>query len=96
MKNSHISILAVAAFALTFISLTGCGGNEPAKETETTKPSAADMFTDDRPAYDAKAINPDAAVNAIDLKAIGNTMADISYDQKSITVNCERYQFSNN
>lgn len=86
MKNSHISILAAATFALTVISLTGCGGNEPAKETESAKPTAADMFKDDRPAYDAKAINPDAAVTAVAIKATGNTMADISYDPKTITV----------
>ncbi len=86
MKNSIKSILAFSILSLTFISLTGCGGNEPAKEAETTKPTAADMFKDDRPEYDAKAINPDAPVNSITLKAIGNTMAEIKYDQSVITV----------
>ncbi len=73
-------------FSISAITFAGCGGNETSGEKEATKPTAADMFKDDRPAYDAKAVNPNAEIIAIDLKATGNTMADIAYDQKMITV----------
>ncbi len=86
MKSFNLHSLTVILFSVSVISLAGCGGSEAPKETETAKPSAADMFKDDRPAYDAAAISPDAEVISIDLKATGNTMADISYDQKILTV----------
>jgi len=86
MKNSIKSIFAALIFTSAIISLAGCGGSEPAMESETEKTNPADLFKDETPAYDAKAINPDAPVSEVNLKAVGNTMSEISYDQKVITV----------
>jgi len=86
MRTNFITVTTSTLFLAAIIALSGCGGNEPAKEAETNKPSAADMFKDDRPAYDAAAINPDAEITSITLKATGNTMAEIAYDPKLITV----------
>ncbi len=78
-------IIAVATTALQFAS---CGGNEntnqePAKED---KVNPADLFKDDRPTYDAKAIDAAAPVVEVNISANGNTMAEMSYDQKEIKV----------
>ena len=79
------SLFIVLTF-VTGIYFAGCGNNEPAKETETPKTNAADLFKDDRPAYDPKAIDPAAPVMEVVLKAEGTSMADMHYDQKVLKI----------
>jgi azurin len=86
MKKFVISATIISFFSIPVFWITGCGGDETTQQTIAKKPNAADLFTDDRPVYDNKAINPDAEVITVDLKATGTSMADMSYDQKTITV----------
>ncbi len=86
MKKYMYFEVPFALFFLVLIALTGCGSNEAPAQKEEEKATAADMFKDDRPVYDSGAINPDAAVNSITVIASGNTMSEMKYDQKVITV----------
>jgi azurin len=61
-----------------------CGGTKEEKSLQES-PSASDLMAE-APAYDASKIDPKAEVVTINLKAIGNTMADISYDNTMIRV----------
>ena len=73
MKNKFKQIVLIASVAVAGSIWSSCGNNEQPKE-EAPKLNAADMFKDDRPAYDAKAIDPAAPVMEIDLKGIGLTL----------------------
>jgi len=84
MKNAYKYYFLSGFLIISFFSLTGCGSGE--KPDDTQKTSASDLFKDDRPVYDAKAINPSAEVTSITISAIGTSMSDMSYDQKTISV----------
>lgn len=86
MKKYFFIKTPLAIFGIILITLSGCGSKEQPAEQDTSKPNAADMFKDDRPAYDATAIDANAAVNSITVSASGNTMAEMKYDQEVITV----------
>lgn len=86
MKKYMYFEMPFALLLFILIVVSGCGGNEPAAEKEGNKPTAADMFKDEHPAYDAKAINAGAPVSEVTLRAVGTTMADMSYDSKLVTV----------
>lgn len=86
MKKYNYLELPIALFAFILITIAGCGGNEKPAEQNDSKPKAADMFKDDRPAYDATTIDANAAVNSVTVTATGNTMAEMKYDQEIITV----------
>lgn len=73
--------MSMAAFS---IALASCGSEAP-KENETKdKVNAADLFKDDRPAYDVTAIDANAEVFEMKISASGNTMAEMVYDQKEM------------
>ncbi len=70
---------------LAFIFLlSSCGGKkqEPTQE-QTAAPS--DLMAE-APVYDATKIDPNAAIQTIKLNAVGNTMADIHYDDTMLVV----------
>lgn len=80
MKNQFHSAILSACCLL----IASCGGTTEQKPVEqTTAPS--ELMTD-APAYDASKIDPTAATQVIELKAIGNTMADISYSDTDLVV----------
>jgi len=84
MKNHSIVFCLAVMFALS-----SCGGNKETKPeepaTSASEPSGSDLMTEG-PAYDPSKINPDAPVMEIILKAEGNTMADMRYDQQELRV----------
>ena len=83
MKSTY-KILAIALFA----NLIAACGNTDNKESgsEEKKINQADLFNDDRPAYDSKAILADAPVVELKISANGNTMAEMNYDTKELKV----------
>lgn len=85
MQATKKIVSAIFFFILSIFLFSGCGGGE--KEAESTqKTTPADLFKDDHPAFDAKAIDPAAEIVPITLQAIGTSMADMSYDQKVLNV----------
>jgi azurin len=85
MKNLYYtSVLFVFVCGLLFLN-AGCGNSETPK-TDEPKTKASDLFTDNRPPYDAKKIDPAAEVTEITISAIGTSMSDMAYDQKKITI----------
>ena len=81
MKNPIITVFAFALFLL----LAGCGGKrEPAKEESASESPSSLM--EEAPPYDPSRIDPDAPVVEIDLRAIGNNMTEMAYDQKELRV----------
>jgi len=80
--NTITKLLTIATVS---VLLASCGSDTP-KENETAqdKVNPADLFKDDRPAYDANAIDANASIVEIQLSASGNTMAEMVYDQKEM------------
>lgn len=70
-----------------FFALISCGTKtqQPVDANKEQTAPASDLMKE-TPAYDATAIDPKAAVVEIVLKAQGNTMADMRYDQTEIHV----------
>lgn len=81
MKKSIYWLLSAAIAT----SLASCSSNKQPVPAETTEPAGSDMMKEE-PAYDATKIDPAAPVAEITLKAVGNTMADMGYDQKELRV----------
>lgn len=86
MKNYSL----VFCFA-AIVALASCGGNKETNPPETPAPPATNESTGsdlmkEEPAYDATKIDPAAAVVELLLKAQGNSMADMKYDQKELRV----------
>jgi len=83
MKNYSI----VFCFAFIF-ALSSFGGNKETKpeEPSTSSESSGSDLMKEEPAYDPAKINPAAPVMEIILKAEGNSMADMRYDQKELRV----------
>ena len=80
-KNYLLSIL-LTAVTIVFIS---CGGEKKEKSTDT-ETSGSNFLKEEKPAYDPKAIDANAPVVEITLKTLGNTMAEMSYDQTDLKV----------
>jgi azurin len=85
MKNYSLVLCFIALF-----TLASCSGNKETNPPETPTPpstesSGSDMMKEE-PAYDATKIDPAAPVVELLLKARGNSMADMSYDQKELRV----------
>ena len=86
MKNYSTVFLFAALFALA-----SCGGNKETNQPEQPAPpasnesSGSDLMKEE-PAYDPSKIDPAAPVIDLLLKAKGNSMADMSYDQKELRV----------
>lgn len=80
MKN----ILFYFAGLFVFFVAVSCGGDaEKSRKQDTASPS--DLMAD-APAYDVSKIDPSAPVIEIQLKALGNTMAEIHYDDTMLEV----------
>lgn len=82
MKNYSILF-----YSFVMLALVSCSGNKETKpEEQATPPSSGSEMMTEAPAYDATKIDPNAPVTDVVLKAIGNSMADMSYDHKEIRV----------
>ena len=84
MKPIRIKFF-LAAILVTLI-FSGCG-NAPTEEkkAEPTASSGTDLMKE-APAYDKTKIDPKAPITTITLKTMGNTMTDMSYDQRNLKV----------
>ena len=81
--NNKISLLLIGVIAALVIS---CGGEKKEPEKTAEPASGSEFLKDEKPAYDPKAIDVNAPVIEVTLKALGNSMADMSYDQQEIKV----------
>jgi azurin len=81
MKNSIIPLALV-------VLLSACGGKQEEKSeaTNAQELDGATLLQDEGPVYDKTAINPDAPVVTITVKAVGNSMAEMKYDQSALEV----------
>jgi azurin len=85
------TILSAGLFVLATsvsVTFTSCSSNETAKQDaakENTAQPAADLMKE-APAYDATKINATAPVIEITLKTLGNSMAEMKYDQTELHV----------
>lgn len=72
---------------VVFFSLIACGTKtqQPVDANKEQTAPTSDLMKES-PAYDPTAIDPKAPVVEVVLKAQGNTMADMQYDQKEIHV----------
>jgi len=70
---------------LCFIILVSCG-EEKKETTNDTETSGSNFLKEEKPAYDPKAIDANAPVIEITLKTLGNTMAEMSYDQAELRI----------
>jgi len=82
--NTKKNLLSLAIIALMTVFIS-CGGEDKEKSTDT-ETSGSNFLKEEKPAYDPKAIDPNAPVVEITLKTLGNTMAEMSYDQTDIKV----------
>lgn len=83
MKTKNI-LPALLMLGLT-INLFSCGGGEKEKATEPAA-SGSEFLKEDKPAYDPKAIDVNAPVIELTLKALGNTMDEMKFDQAELKV----------
>lgn len=81
MKNQFHRFL----IGVTLLAMISCKSNEQ-KPAEPEAPAPASDLMKEEPPYDATKINPDAPVTDLILKAQGNTMADMRYNQKELRV----------
>jgi azurin len=87
MKTTTLS----AAFFIAGISacmLISCKSNETNNQqaSQDTSSRPATNLMQEGPAYDATKIDPNAPVMEITLKALGNTMTEMKYDQPELHV----------
>jgi len=85
MKTTIYSIALF--FAVASIAFTSCKSNESGNQqnaTDTTTQSSNLMK--EGPAYDATKINPSAPVMDVTLKALGNNMSEMKFDQTELHV----------
>jgi azurin len=68
-----------------FYLLSSCGGG-PKEKTTDEETSGSNFLKEEKPAYDPKAIDANAPVVELTLKTLGNTMAEMSYDQTELKV----------
>jgi azurin len=81
LKNMKNLSLTIALLTLILIS---CGGNKKPDEQQNTSPGSELMK--EEPRYNPSNINPSAPVVEITLRAMGNTMADMSFDRTELKV----------
>jgi len=79
--KTYLKTITLLAF---IFALSSCGGNkqEPTQERAETP---SDLMAE-APIYDATKIDPNALIQTVQLKAVGNTMADIHYDDTMLVV----------
>ncbi len=77
-----------AMVMITLLMAVGCSDSPP--KDDAAKTTAADLFRDDRPAYDPNVIDPGAEIVEIAINATGVSMTDMSYvpDKISVRANC--------
>ncbi|MEO5569765.1 MAG: plastocyanin/azurin family copper-binding protein [Bacteroidia bacterium] len=80
MKSKNYLLSIVLAITVVFVS---CRDEKKEKSTET---SGSSFLKEETPAYDPKAIDVNAPVVEITLKTLGNSMAEMSYDQTELKV----------
>ena len=80
MKN----ILVLVSGVSLLLVITSCGGDVQKSDLQNTA-SPSDLMAE-APTYDPKKIDPNAPIVEIQLKAVGNTMADIHYDDTLLEV----------
>lgn len=80
-KNYLLKIL----FSMMIVFTVSCG-NEKIEKTTDDETSGSNFLKEEKPAYDPKAIDANAPVIEITLKSLGNTMAEMSYDQAELKV----------
>jgi azurin len=86
--------------SLVFAIMLSCGTNkqEQQQSADTTSSASASDLMKESPPYDPSKIDPAAEVVTLMLKALGNSMADMHYDQKELRVKAGstvKLQFSN-
>src|SRR6185436_10197692 len=93
LTNSNVTTMKNYSFVICFaalFALASCSGNKETNPPETPAPPSTESTGSDlmkeEPAYDATKIDPNAAVVELLLKAQGNSMADMKYDQKELHV----------
>lgn len=79
-KYAYLFSIAACFFILS------CGNNEQKQAPVEPGPAASSNLMDEGPAYDPMKIDPSAPVVELTLKAMGNSMADMSFDQKELRV----------
>lgn len=79
-----LKYLSVKIITVSMLIMSACGGDQ--KEKTPAETSGSEFLKEETPAYDAKAIDANAPVAELTIKAIGNTMADMSYDQTELKV----------
>jgi azurin len=87
MKKPTSLILTAAALFAVF-AFSSCSSNRQNNEQankDTTANQSSDLMKEG-PAYDAGKIDPSAPVTEITLKTIGNSMAEMKYDQTELHV----------
>jgi len=87
MKTSTLST-ALLISGIAFYSLSSCTSNENKNQQEgkdTTSQPASNLMQEG-PVYDATKIDANAPVTEITLKATGNTMTEMKYDQTELHV----------
>jgi azurin len=80
MKN-RLSIPAI----LLILIMYSCGSKEQKQDSSAGQSSLSEMMKE-HPAYDATKIDPAAKVVEITLRAQGNSMTDMKYDQSELHV----------
>jgi len=84
MKNKLTVLICAVS-----LSLTSCGGgkDQSVQTSDSVKQSSgSSLLADDVLKYDKNAIDPKATLTEITLKALGTTMAEMKYDQSTLTV----------
>ncbi len=82
-KNLYLTLFAFVAMIFVSCSSNQQSNEQAKKETITGQSS---NLMQEGPAYDANKIDPSAPVTQITLKTIGNSMAEMKYDQTELHV----------
>ncbi len=88
LNNNKMKKQLTVLLTATTLLLTSCGGGgEKQVAPESAKESSgASLLADDVLKYDKNAIDPKAEVSEITIKATGASMAEMKYDQTTLTV----------
>ncbi len=87
MKTNIFSTIIFATGILAAMTFVSCKSNETSNQQAAQDTSqASSNLMQEGPAYDPGKIDPGAPVNSITLKTLGNTMAEMKYDQTELHV----------
>src|SRR4051812_28274835 len=88
LKPNKMKKIFLKLMPLSVLFIFSCGGNnqnEQQQQTPAPAPGGSDLMKE-APAYDATKIDPNAPVVEITIRARGNSMEDMSYDQSELTM----------